>query len=103
MGQATPESRPKTLAAPPEVFPKVRLPFLEFGLCSHDQRVCGAKGDPNHYSTVCPVTKPFHFKKPSAENLSTWCENIVQDRRSLARLMSIVKILHERRHDIIMD
>ncbi|GBM49170.1 hypothetical protein AVEN_148090-1 [Araneus ventricosus] len=74
-----------------------------FGLCSHDRYVCGAKGDPNHYATVCPVTKPFHFTQPSAENLSTWCENIAQDKRSLARLMSIMKILHERRHDIIMD
>ncbi|GBM06517.1 hypothetical protein AVEN_150356-1 [Araneus ventricosus] len=62
------------------------------------------KGDPNHYATVCPVTKPFHFTKPSAENLSTWCENIVQDKRKdKARLMSIMKILHERRHNIIMD
>ncbi|GBN39064.1 hypothetical protein AVEN_179065-1, partial [Araneus ventricosus] len=33
---------------------------------------------------------------PCAENLSTWCENIVQDKRSLARLMNIMKILHER-------
>ncbi|GBN54485.1 hypothetical protein AVEN_68123-1 [Araneus ventricosus] len=74
-----------------------------FGLCSHDRCVCGAKGDPNHYATVCPVTKPFHFTKPSAGNLSTWCENIVQDKRSLVRLMNIMKILHERRHDIIMD
>ncbi|GBM77108.1 hypothetical protein AVEN_77626-1 [Araneus ventricosus] len=74
-----------------------------FGLCSHHRCVCGAKGDPNHYATVCPVTKPFHFKKPSAENLSTWCENIVQNKRSLARLMIIMKILHERRHDMIMD
>ncbi|GBM35575.1 hypothetical protein AVEN_121031-1 [Araneus ventricosus] len=57
-----------------------------FGLCSHDRCVRGAKGDPNHYATVCPVTKPFHFAKPSAENLLTWCENIVQDKRSLARL-----------------
>ncbi|GBO25066.1 hypothetical protein AVEN_114841-1 [Araneus ventricosus] len=74
-----------------------------FDLCSHDRCVCGAKGDPNHYATVCPVTKPFHFTKPSAESLSTWCENIVQEKRSLARLMNIMKILHERRHDIIMD
>ncbi|GBM06296.1 hypothetical protein AVEN_208981-1 [Araneus ventricosus] len=73
------------------------------GLCSHDRYVCGAKSDPNHYATVCPVTKPFHFTNPSAKNLSTWCENIVQDRRSLARLMNIMKILHERRHDITMD
>ncbi|GBM98262.1 hypothetical protein AVEN_168789-1 [Araneus ventricosus] len=35
---------------------------------------------------------------PCAENLSTWCENIVQDKRSLARLMNIMKILHERRN-----
>ncbi|GBM77952.1 hypothetical protein AVEN_188960-1 [Araneus ventricosus] len=62
-----------------------------------------AKGDPNHYATVCPVTKPFHFRKPRAENFSTWCENIVQDKGYLARLMNILKILHERRHDIIMD
>ncbi|GBO15025.1 hypothetical protein AVEN_167640-1, partial [Araneus ventricosus] len=74
-----------------------------FGLCSHDQCVCGDGGDPNHYATVCPVTKPFHFTKPGAGNLSTWCENIVRDKRSLARLKSIMKILHERRHDIIMD
>ncbi|GBN72783.1 hypothetical protein AVEN_197580-1 [Araneus ventricosus] len=67
----------------------------------HKSCVCSAKGDPN--ATVCPATKPFHFTKPSAENLSTWCENIVQDKRSLARLMSIMKILHERRQDIIMD
>ncbi|GBO27933.1 hypothetical protein AVEN_168071-1 [Araneus ventricosus] len=74
-----------------------------FGLCSHDRCVCGAKGDRNHYVTVCPVTKALHFTKPSAENLSTWCENIVQDKRSLARLMNSMKILHERCHDIIMD
>ncbi|GBN89216.1 hypothetical protein AVEN_156776-2-1, partial [Araneus ventricosus] len=41
-----------------------------FGLCSHDRCVCGAKGDPNHYATVCPVTKSFHFLKPSAETPS---------------------------------
>ncbi|GBO13609.1 hypothetical protein AVEN_222348-1 [Araneus ventricosus] len=69
-------------------------------LCSQDRCVCGAKGDPNHYATVCPVTKYFHFTKPRAENLSTWFENIVQGRRSLARLMNI---LPGRRHDIIMD
>ncbi|GBM87133.1 hypothetical protein AVEN_110013-1 [Araneus ventricosus] len=74
-----------------------------FGLWSHDRCVCGAKGDPNHYATIFPVTKPFHFTKTSAENLSTWCENIVQDKRSRARLMNIMKIHHERRHDIIMD
>ncbi|GBN13982.1 hypothetical protein AVEN_252670-1 [Araneus ventricosus] len=74
-----------------------------FDLCSHDRCVCGAKDDPNHYATVCPVTKPFHFTKPSAANLLTWCENIVQGKRSLARLMNIMKILHERRHDIILD
>ncbi|GBM47914.1 hypothetical protein AVEN_59278-1 [Araneus ventricosus] len=54
--------------------------LLRFDLCSHDRCVCGAKGDPNHYATVCPVTKPFHFMKPSAESLSTWYENIVQDK-----------------------
>ncbi|GBO28466.1 hypothetical protein AVEN_236372-1 [Araneus ventricosus] len=54
-----------------------------FGLCSHDRCVCCAKGDPNHYATVCLVTKPFRSTKPSAENLSTWCENIVQDRRCM--------------------
>ncbi|GBM39748.1 hypothetical protein AVEN_107165-1 [Araneus ventricosus] len=62
-----------------------------FGLCSHDRFVCGDERDPNHYSTDCPVTKPFHFTKPRAKNLSTRCENIVQDKRSLARLMSIMK------------
>ncbi|GBO37756.1 hypothetical protein AVEN_275340-1 [Araneus ventricosus] len=66
-----------------------------FRVCSHDRCVCGDKGDQNHNATVCPVTKPFHFTKPSAENLSTWCENIVQDKRFLARLMNIMKILHE--------
>ncbi|GBM28045.1 hypothetical protein AVEN_27434-1 [Araneus ventricosus] len=40
-----------------------------FGLCSQDRCVCGAKGDPNHYATVCPVTKPFHLMKPNDENL----------------------------------
>ncbi|GBM34238.1 hypothetical protein AVEN_60579-1 [Araneus ventricosus] len=40
-----------------------------FGLCSHDQCVCGAEGDPNHFVTVFPVAKPFHFTKPRAENL----------------------------------
>ncbi|GBN28171.1 hypothetical protein AVEN_78970-1, partial [Araneus ventricosus] len=63
----------------------------------------GNKGDPDHYATDCPVTKSFHFMKPSAENLSTWCENIVQNKRSLAQLMNIMKILHERRHDVIID
>ncbi|GBM49169.1 hypothetical protein AVEN_148089-1 [Araneus ventricosus] len=74
-----------------------------FGLCSHDRCFCSAEGEPNQCATVCPVPKPFHFTKSSAESLSTWSENIAQDRRSLARLMSIMKILHERRHDIIMD
>ncbi|GBN99797.1 hypothetical protein AVEN_88446-1, partial [Araneus ventricosus] len=74
-----------------------------FGLCSHDRRVCGAKGNPNHYATVYPVPKLFHFTKPSAENLSTWCENIAQDKRPFARLINIMKILPERRHDISMD
>ncbi|GBN11632.1 hypothetical protein AVEN_140107-1 [Araneus ventricosus] len=32
----------------------------------------------DHYAKVCPVTKPFHFKKPSAENLSSSCEDIVE-------------------------
>ncbi|GBM33589.1 hypothetical protein AVEN_181834-1 [Araneus ventricosus] len=31
-----------------------------------------------------PVTKPFHFMKTRAENLSTWYENVVQNKRSLA-------------------
>ncbi|GBN76731.1 hypothetical protein AVEN_180431-1 [Araneus ventricosus] len=88
-------------------FITVHRPFvsylLRFGLCSHDRCVCSAKGDPNHYAAVCPVTKPFHFTKPSAENISMWCENIVQDKRSLERLTNIMKILHERRHDIIMN
>ncbi|GBM76057.1 hypothetical protein AVEN_153308-1 [Araneus ventricosus] len=75
----------------------------KFGLCSHDRCVCGAKGDPNHCATVCSVTKPFYFTKPSAEDLSTWCVNIVQDKISLTRLMNIMKILLERRHDVIMD
>ncbi|GBN11532.1 hypothetical protein AVEN_237839-1 [Araneus ventricosus] len=66
-----------------------------FGLRSHDECVCGYTCDPNHYATDCPVIKPFHFTKTSAENLSTWCENIVQRKRSLARLMDIMKILHE--------
>ncbi|GBM20185.1 hypothetical protein AVEN_5702-1 [Araneus ventricosus] len=72
-----------------------------FGLCSRCVR--DDKDDPDHYATDYPVTKPFHFKMPSAENLSTWCENIIQDKRSLARLMSIMRILHERRHNAIMD
>ncbi|GBM63147.1 hypothetical protein AVEN_150273-1 [Araneus ventricosus] len=54
-------------------------------------------------ATDCPVTKHFHFMKPSVENLSTRCENIVQDKVSLPRLINIIKILHERRHDIIID
>ncbi|GBM47587.1 hypothetical protein AVEN_77027-1 [Araneus ventricosus] len=69
--------------------------LLGFDLCSHDRCVCGAKGDSNHYATVCPVTKPFHFTKPSAESLSTWCKNTDQEKRSLARLMNIMKILHD--------
>ncbi|GBL73419.1 hypothetical protein AVEN_159429-1 [Araneus ventricosus] len=89
------------------ILEKRHAPFVtylhKFGLCSHDRCVCGAKGDPNRYATVCPVTKPFHFTKPSTENLSTWCENIDQDKRSLARLMSFMRIFHERRDDIIMD
>ncbi|GBN53423.1 hypothetical protein AVEN_249019-1 [Araneus ventricosus] len=64
-----------------------------FDLCSHNRCVCDAKGDPNHYATVCPVTKSFHFMKPSAENLSTWWENIVQDKRSMARLTTQIAIL----------
>ncbi|GBM65725.1 hypothetical protein AVEN_110411-1, partial [Araneus ventricosus] len=58
-----------------------------FGLCSNNRCLCGDKGDPAH----CSVTKTFHFMKPSAENLSTRCENIVQNKRSLARLMNIMK------------
>ncbi|GBN66852.1 hypothetical protein AVEN_204020-1 [Araneus ventricosus] len=73
-----------------------------FGLSSHDRCVCGDKSDPNHYATDCPVTKPFHFTKPSAVNLSTWCRNIVQNKISLAQLVNIMKILHERRHDIVI-
>ncbi|GBO34581.1 hypothetical protein AVEN_139423-1, partial [Araneus ventricosus] len=49
-----------------------------FGLCSHDRCVYGDKGDPDHYATDCSVTKPFHFLKSSAENPSTWYENIVK-------------------------
>ncbi|GBN60933.1 hypothetical protein AVEN_69254-1 [Araneus ventricosus] len=82
---------------------KNKSPAHRFGLWSHDRCICGNKGDPNHCATVCPVTKPFHVTKSSAENLSTWCENIVHNRRSPARLMNIMKILHERRRDIIMD
>ncbi|GBL95397.1 hypothetical protein AVEN_154800-1 [Araneus ventricosus] len=74
-----------------------------FGLCSQDRCVCGDKGDPNHNITDCSVTKPFHFMKPRTEILSTWCENIAQNKRFLARLLNITKILHERRHDIIID
>ncbi|GBL87589.1 hypothetical protein AVEN_165192-1 [Araneus ventricosus] len=32
---------------------------------------CGDKGDPDHYATDCPVTKPSQFINPSAETLST--------------------------------
>ncbi|GBL92515.1 hypothetical protein AVEN_174773-1 [Araneus ventricosus] len=35
-----------------------------FDLCSHDRCVCGGKGDPDHFATDCPVTKPFHFVSP---------------------------------------
>ncbi|GBM34163.1 hypothetical protein AVEN_34526-2-1, partial [Araneus ventricosus] len=60
------------------------VPFVtylhRFVFCLHERCVCGANGDPNHYATDCPVTKPFHFTKPSAENLSTWCEDIVQNK-----------------------
>ncbi|GBM03855.1 hypothetical protein AVEN_231321-1 [Araneus ventricosus] len=80
------------------------VPYLHrLGLCSHDRCVCGAEADPNHYATVCLVTKLLHFTKSSSENLSTWCENIVQDKRSLARLMNIMKILYERRPWIKKD
>ncbi|GBN79170.1 hypothetical protein AVEN_200400-1 [Araneus ventricosus] len=71
-----------------------------FGLCSHDR--CDDKGDPDHYATGCSLTKPFHFMKPSAENLSTYSENIIQNKRSFVRLMNMMKILSERRHDIII-
>ncbi|GBM07890.1 hypothetical protein AVEN_96504-1 [Araneus ventricosus] len=73
-----------------------------FGLCSHERCVCNDKGDTAQYATDCPVTKPFHFIKSSAENLSTCCENIVQNKRSQAQLMNIMKIRHERRHDTII-
>ncbi|GBM07184.1 hypothetical protein AVEN_151307-1, partial [Araneus ventricosus] len=73
-----------------------------FGLSSHNRCVCGAKGHPNHYATDCPVTKPFHFTKPSAVNLSTWCQNIVPNKISLTQLVNVMKILHERRRDIII-
>ncbi|GBN82482.1 hypothetical protein AVEN_29530-1 [Araneus ventricosus] len=73
-----------------------------FGLSSHDRCVCGDKSDPNHYATDCPVTKPFHFTKSSAVNLSTWCQNIVQNKISLAQLVNIMKILQERRPDIVI-
>ncbi|GBO23204.1 hypothetical protein AVEN_169146-1 [Araneus ventricosus] len=65
------------------------------GSVSHDRCVCGDEGDPNLYATYFPLTKPFRFTKPSTENLWTWCENIASDKRSLARLMSIMKILQE--------
>ncbi|GBL90359.1 hypothetical protein AVEN_178806-1 [Araneus ventricosus] len=74
-----------------------------FGLCSRDRCIGCDKGNTDRYATDCPVTKPFHFMNPSSENLSTWCENIVQNERSLARLMNIMKVLHGRRHDIIID
>ncbi|GBN01697.1 hypothetical protein AVEN_134273-1 [Araneus ventricosus] len=75
-------------------------PIFTGSVYVHDRCVCGDEGDPNHYATVI---RPFHFKKLSAENLSTCCVNIVQNKRSLARLMNIKKILHERWHDIIID
>ncbi|GBN02787.1 hypothetical protein AVEN_20881-1 [Araneus ventricosus] len=85
----------------------MRGPFVtylrRFSLCSRGRCVCCDKDDLDHNATDCPVTKPFHFIEPSAENLSTWCENIVQNKSSLARLMNITKILHECRRDIIMD
>ncbi|GBM71620.1 hypothetical protein AVEN_275086-1, partial [Araneus ventricosus] len=74
-----------------------------FGLSSYDRCVCGDNSYSNHYATDCPVTKPFHFTKPSAVNLSTWCQNIVQNKISLAQLVNIMKILQERRHDIIIS
>ncbi|GBM37734.1 hypothetical protein AVEN_179816-1 [Araneus ventricosus] len=78
------------------------LTFLyRFGLCSHDRCVCGDEGDPNHYATDRPVTKPFHFMKSNAENiLDVVLKQKDQNKRSL---LNIVKILHERRHDIIID
>ncbi|GBM86300.1 hypothetical protein AVEN_207991-1 [Araneus ventricosus] len=36
----------------------------KFCLCSHDRCVCGDAGDPNHYATDCPVTKPFISHSP---------------------------------------
>ncbi|GBN31104.1 hypothetical protein AVEN_96873-1 [Araneus ventricosus] len=88
LGNSRPENQPDSTA-----WKAVRLtattPMLQkmnyrFDLCSHDGCVCGDKGDPNHYATDYPLTKPFHFMKPGAENLSTSCENIVQNKRSLA-------------------
>ncbi|GBO08977.1 hypothetical protein AVEN_5605-1 [Araneus ventricosus] len=70
-----------------------------FGSCSHDGGVSDDESDPDHYAPDCPVTKPSHFTNSGAENLSTWCENILPDKKSLARLMKI----HERRHDTIID
>ncbi|GBO04740.1 hypothetical protein AVEN_172185-1, partial [Araneus ventricosus] len=90
------ESRDEVLAShcnpPRAVYSYQHGPFVtylhRFGLCLRDRCVCVDNGDPDHYATVFLMTKSFHLMKTSAENLWTWCENIAQNKRSLARLVA---------------
>ncbi|GBM33779.1 hypothetical protein AVEN_183038-1 [Araneus ventricosus] len=73
-----------------------------FGFCSRDRCVCGDKGDPNHYATVCPVTNPFISRSQVLKNFRRGVK-ILSKTKDPWHDSCITKIQHERRHDITMD
>ncbi|GBN63311.1 hypothetical protein AVEN_189015-1 [Araneus ventricosus] len=55
-----------------QLYNAARDQFRSYGCRRQESpHICGAEGDPNHYATVYPVTKPFHFKKPSPGSIFT--------------------------------
>lgn len=55
--------------------------------------VCGRSGNAEHYMFDCPITKAYHFRKPSQLAATKWAESINNTPALTARATSLIHML----------
>lgn len=80
-------------------FPEYLYRFRVKGLFNPLRVVCGEPGTAEHYMFVCPLTKDFHFRKPSPQAAMKWAEGMNNTSSLIAKATNLIYLLISKQED----
>lgn len=80
----------------PEYLYRFRAKDLRSSLC-----ICGSQGTAEHYMFHCPLTKAYHFVKPSSTATTAWAEAIFKTSALAKKAKDLVCELIARQEEIL--